>query len=98
MFMSFFVVLCILMLLSMPTIHLPSIMALDTLNCLPEAIPTAVLMIRMTEFVFMKYDAGAFRRIFRAVKIPIMTGVPALNRHVPVIRHYDIEIPRIYLC
>lgn len=72
-------------------------MALNTPYRLPEAVPPTVLVIRMAESVLVEDHAGAFIRIPGAVQIPIVPGVSALDRHVHVISHYDIEIDRIYL-
>lgn len=72
-------------------------MALNAPYRLPEAVPPAMLVIRMAESVLVEDHAGAFIRITGAVQIPIVTGVSALNCHVHVISHYDIEICRIYL-
>lgn len=72
-------------------------MALNAPYRLPEAVPPAVLMIRMAESVLVEDHAGAFIRITGAMQIPVVTGVYALDRYVHVISHYDIEIGRIYL-
>ena len=79
----------------MSTIHLPPIVTLDTPYRLPEAVPPAVLMIRMAESVLVEDHAGAFAWIASAMQIPIVPGVSALNCHVYGISHYDIEIGRI---
>ena len=81
----------------MSSVHLPSIMVLNTPYRLPEAVPPAVLVIRIVEAMLVEDHARAFRRITGAVQVPVMTGISALNRHIRVIRHNDIEICRIYL-
>ena len=79
----------------MSTFQLPLIMPLYTSHCLVQSIGSAMLMIRTLEKVFMKYDERLLYRIFRTVQVPIMAGVPTLNRDIPIIHQNDIEISRI---
>ena len=72
-------------------------MFLDTSHCLVQSIGSAMLMIRTLEKVFMKYDERLFHRIFRAVQVPVMTGIPAPNGNILIIHHDDIEILTINL-
>lgn len=81
----------------MSSIHLSPVMALNAPYRLAEAVPPAVLVIRMAESVLVEDYAGALIRITGAVQIPIVSGVSALDRHVHVISHYDVEIGRIHL-
>lgn len=70
-------------------------MPLYTSHCLVQSIRSAMLMIRTLEEMFMKYDERLLHRIFRAVQVPIMAGVPTLNSDIPIIHQNDIEVPRI---
>ena len=72
-------------------------MVLNAEDGLPKTPPPAMLVIRMAESMLVEDHAVALRRIVGAVQIPIMSGISALNCHVHVISHYDIEICRIYL-
>ena len=63
-------------------------MALNTPYRLPEAVPPAVLVIRMAESVLVEDHAGAFIRITGAVQIPIVAGVSALDRYIRVTVSY----------
>ena len=72
-------------------------MPLNTSHCLVQSIGSAMLMIRTLEKVFMKYDERLFHRIFRAVQVPVMTGIPTLYRHILTISNYDIEVISINL-
>ena len=71
-------------------------MVLNVADDLPEAVPPTVLVIRMAKSVLVKNHARAFCRIFGAVQIPVVAGISALNRHIRVIRHSNVEIYRIY--
>ena len=70
-------------------------MPLYTSHCLVQSIGSAMLMIRTLEEMFMKYDERLFHRIFRAVRVPVMTGVPTQNRDISIIHQNDIEVLRI---
>ena len=70
-------------------------MPLYTSHCLVQSIGSAMLMIRTLEKVFMKYDERLFHRIFRAVQVPVMTSIPALNGNILIIHQYDIEVSGI---
>ena len=70
-------------------------MSLDTFYCLVQSICSAMLMIRALEEVLVKYDERLLCRILGAVQVPIMAGVPTLNRDIPIIHQNDIEISRI---
>ena len=54
-----------------------------------------MLMIRALEEVLVKYDERLLCRILRTMQIPVVTGVPALNRDISIIHQNDIEVPRI---
>lgn len=70
-------------------------MPLYTFHRLIQSIRFAMLMIRALEEVLVKYDERLLCRILGAVQVPIMTGVPTLNRDISIIHQNDIEVPRI---
>ena len=72
-------------------------MSFDTSHRLVQHICSSVLMVRALEEMFMKYDERLLCRILGAVQVPIMAGVPTLNRDIPIIHQNDIEVPRINL-
>ena len=70
-------------------------MPLNASHRLVQSIRSAMLMIRTLEEMFMKYDERLLCRILRTMQIPVVTGVPALNRDISIIHQNDIEVPRI---
>ena len=70
-------------------------MPLNASHRLVQSIRSAMLMIRTLEEMFMKYDERLFHWVFRAVQVPIMTGIPALNGYVLIVHQYDIEVSGI---
>ena len=70
-------------------------MPLYTSHRLVQSICSAMLMIRALEEVLVKYDERLLCRILRTMQIPVVTGVPALNRDISIIHQNDIEVPRI---
>ena len=70
-------------------------MSFDTSHRLVKRIGFSMLVIGTFEKVLMKYDERLFHRIFRAVQVPIMTGVPALYGNILIIHQYDIEVSGI---
>jgi len=85
-----------LYLLSMSTIHLPLIVALYALHRLSQRISPAMLMIWMLKSMLMENHQTLFTWISSAVQVPVVTGIPALDCHITVIRHDDIKVSRIY--
>lgn len=57
-------------------------MFLDTSHRLIQCICSSMLVVRVLEEMFMKYDERLLHRIFRAVQVPIMAGVPTLNSDI----------------
>jgi len=78
-----------------PHLQLVCIMSLNTSHCLVQSIRSSMLMVRALEEVLVKYDERLLCRILGAVQVPIMVGVPTLNRDIPIIHQNDIEISRI---
>lgn len=70
-------------------------MPLYTSHRLVQSIRSAMLMIRALEEVLVKYDERLLCRILRTMQIPVMTRIPALNRDIPIIHQYDIEVSRV---
>ena len=93
-FLLFYAVL--LRLASSSSTHLPFIMALYALYRLSQRISPAMLMIRMLESMLMKNHQAFLTWISGTMQVPVMTGIPALDRHITVIRHDDIKINWIY--
>ncbi len=81
-----------LMLLPLPPIHLPPVMALYAPNSLPEAVSTPVLVVGMTIFVLVEDDTRRIPRNAGAMQVPVMPCVPALNGHIVLIHRDNIEI------
>ena len=71
------------------------IMSFDTSHRLVQRICSSVLVVRALEEVLVKYDERLFHWIFSTVQVPVMTGIPALNRDIPIIHQNDIEVLRI---
>ena len=67
-------------------------MPLDAPDRLPQTGSPPMQMVRMTALMLMEDHAGFRMRILRAMQIPVMPGIPALDRDIPVIRHDDTEI------
>ena len=72
-------------------------MSFDTSHRLVKRIGSSVLMIWTLKKVLMKYDERLLIRIFSTVQVPVMTGIPALYRHILAISNYDIEVISINL-
>lgn len=70
-------------------------MSFDASHRLVKCIGSSMLMIWTFEKMFMKYDERLFHWVFRAVQVPIMTGIPALNGYVLIVHQYDIEVSGI---
>lgn len=82
-----------LMPLPLPPIHLPPVMALYAPNRLSEAVSTPVLVVGMAIFVLVENDTGHVPRDIGGMQIPVMSCVPALDGHIIIIHHDNIEIP-----
>ena len=67
----------------------------DTSHRLIQCICSSMLMIRALEEMFMKYNERLLCRTLRTMQIPVVTGVPALNRDISIIHQNDIEVLRI---
>lgn len=80
------------MILSLPPIHLPPIMALYTSYRLSEAVPTPVLVVGMAIFMLVEDDTRRIPRNTGAMQIPVMPRVPALDGHIVLIDRDNIEI------
>ena len=71
-------------------------MSLYTPNRLSQIILSAMLVVWMTELVLVKDNAGIAAWCVRAVQIPIVSSVFALDGHVIFTRHNHIEIVSVY--
>ena len=80
------------MLYAFSNFQLIFIMSFDTSHRLVKRIGSSVLVIGTFEKVLMKYDERLFHWIFSTVQVPVMTGIPALNRDIPIIHQNDIEV------
>ena len=67
----------------------------DTSHRLIQCICSSMLVVRALEEMFMKYDERLLCRILRAMQVPVMTRIPALNRDISIIHQNDIEVLRI---
>ena len=72
-------------------------MPLYTSHCLVQSIRSAMLVVRALEEVLVKYNKRLLCRILRTMQVPVVTGIPALNRDISIIHQNDIEVPRINL-
>lgn len=81
-----------LMMLSLPSIHLPTIIALDAPYCLPKAVSMPMLVVRMTEFVFVVHQTRIVPGYPRAMQVPTIPCISTLNRNIIGIQQYDVEI------
>ena len=80
----------------MPPVHLPPVMSLYSPNRLSQIILSAMLVVWMTELVLVKDNAGIAAWCIRAVQIPIMSCILALNGHVIFTRHNHVEASSVY--
>ena len=84
--------LCKFMILSLPPIHLPPVMALYAPNRLLKAVSTPVLVVGMTIFMLVEDDTRCIPRNAGAMQVPVMPRVPALDGHIVLIYRDNIEI------
>ena len=73
-------------------IHLPPIMALYASDSLSEAVSTHVLVVRMAVSVLMEDNTGRVPWNIGGMQIPVMPCVPALDGHIIIVHHDNIEI------
>ena len=85
------------MLYAFSYIQLIIIVSHDTLNRLSQTSCVSVLMISILKAMLMEYDQSFLCRISGTVQVPVMTGIPALYRHILTISNYDIEVISINL-
>lgn len=81
------------MLLSLSPIHLPPVMALYASDSLSEAVSTPVLVVRMAVSVLVENDTGRVTWNIGGMQIPVMPCVPALDGHIIIVNHDNVEIP-----
>ena len=84
--------LCKFVILSLPPIHLPPVMALYAPNRLLKAVSTPVLVVGMTIFMLVEDDTRCIPRNAGAMQVPVMPRVPALDGHIVLIHRDNIEI------
>lgn len=72
-------------------------MSLNTSHRLIKRIGSSMLVVWTLEEVFMKYDERLFHRVFRAMQIPVMSSISALDCNIPIVHQNDIEILGINL-
>lgn len=81
------------MLLSFSPIHLPPVMALYAPNSLSEAVSTTVLVERMAVSVLVEDDTGRVPWNISGMQISVIPCVSALDGHIIIVHHDNIEIP-----
>lgn len=71
-------------------------MFLNISHCLSQGICSPMLMISVLKSVLVEYHQGFFYRVFRTMKVPVVTGISTLYRHIPLIHQNDIKILSVY--
>ena len=73
-------------------LHLPPVVALYAPDSLLQTIRTTVLVIWMRCLMLVEYDACSRCWILRIMDEPVMSGIPAHNRHIKIVCENDGEI------